>query len=94
MSEFAKCETDEEFKNLSFEQVQERKIILSRKFTAFIICMITGFIAYLFFLFKHNEINSLGKFLDFVTWIFIVYVGGNSAEALTDKLGKKWEKLG
>jgi hypothetical protein len=73
---------------LDFPQAQEKNLS-SRKFIAFTLTIILCLGVFLLVYLRSNDVHLMEKFLNTCLWLLIAYIGGNSAERLTDKLGNK-----
>lgn len=60
----------------------------SKKFFAYLISVIVSLGGFLTVYMTTKDASSYEKFLNFMLWSLVAYIGGNSAERLTDKLGK------
>lgn len=60
----------------------------SKKFFAYLISVVVSLGGFLTVYFSTKDASSYEKFLNFMLWSLVAYIGGNSAERLTDKLGK------
>jgi len=61
----------------------------SRKFIAYIISMIVSLCCFIGVYLTSKDISAFDKFLNFTLWALVAYIGGNSAEKLSDKFGSK-----
>lgn len=71
--------------------ISQEKNLSSRKFIAFLLCLTISLGVFLLVYFRSNDIHLMDKFLNIILWLLVAYIGGNSAERLTDKLGGKNE---
>jgi hypothetical protein len=74
--------------SLDFPQAQEKNLS-SRKFIAFTLTLILCLGVFLLVYLRSNDVHLMEKFLNTCLWLLVAYIGGNSAERLTDKLGNK-----
>lgn len=74
------------------EEVKQKNDLLSRKFMAFMITLIIGIAGFCLLVFKFNDAKFFDKFLDFILFCLVTYIGGNNLEKISDKIGAKWEK--
>lgn len=72
--------------------ISANKEATSRKFLAYIIAVSLGLIGFVVIYLNSKEGLLFSKYLDFLLWTLVTYIGGNSASKITDKLGAKWEK--
>lgn len=70
--------------------------VKSRKFIALMIVLSLGLLLYFLFLSSSNltpeKITAFDKILDFLVWVFGVYVGGNIGEKVSTGMKKGWGK--
>lgn len=59
------------------------KTLMSRKFIAFLVTIITSLSVFLIVYFTSKEIETYKEFLNNIFLVFAVYTGGNSIEKLT-----------
>lgn len=79
--------TKEEIKELK-EEVKASNDLKSKKFFAYLISVVVSLSGFLTVYLSTKDASSYEKFLNFMLWSLVAYIGGNSAERLTDKLGK------
>ena len=73
---------------LTKESIESSNDLKSKKFIAFIVAIVIGMSGFLLVYLKGNDLTAFGKYLDFVLYSLVAYIGGNSVERITNKIGK------
>ena len=61
----------------------------SRKFFAYIISIFISLGCFVLVYKTKQELSAFDKFLNFMLWALVAYIGGNSAEKISNKIGPK-----
>jgi hypothetical protein len=73
---------------LTQESIESSNDLKSKKFIAFLISIVIGLLGFIFVYLVSKEPSAFAKYLDFLLYAFIAYVGGNSIERITNAVKK------
>lgn len=77
-----------EQEKIAEEVLYETKDMKSKKFIAYIIAVVVGLFGFIGVYIHSFDVSSYQKFLDFLLYSLIAYIGGNSLGKITSKIGK------
>jgi purine-cytosine permease-like protein len=78
-----------ESEKLTEESIASTNDLKSKKFIAYIISLVIAIGGFVFVYLESKDSTNFYKFLDFLLYAFIAYVGGNSVEHITNSVSKK-----
>lgn len=80
--------TPDEKLSIESKEIAESSDLKSKKFIAFLISITIGLCGFIFVYLVSKEPTAFAKYLDFLLYAFIAYVGGNSIERITNAVKK------
>jgi len=74
---------------VTIETIKASNDLKSKKFIAYFFSIAVAIGGFVFTYIVSKDSANFYKFLDFLLYTFIAYVGGNSVERLAEKMGKR-----
>lgn len=70
------------------QSIESNNDLKSKKFIAYILSILIGLIGFIVIYTQTKDSTNFQKFLDFTLYTLIAYIGGNSVERISNKMGK------